>query len=135
MTSRSNTATKTVVAPVILSAAIVALAFGGFGVNNMLALFALAVFLFVSWLLWRPRESPVLLFVVVYQWLQASIKIFHANWIGVDISNFASYGGDIELAIELSLVGIVVLAIGMRLGAGAWRLRRRLGEPRHLLSL
>ena len=102
----------------ILSAAIAALAFGGFGVNNLLALFALAVLLFVSWLLWRPRESPVLLFVVVYQWLQASIKIFHANWIGVDISNFASYGGDIELAIELSLVGIVVLAIGMRLGAG-----------------
>ena len=94
---------------------------GGFGPNSLLAVLAVAVLFLGSWLLWRPGESPILLYVFGFQWLQASIKVFHANWLGMDVAALASYGGDVDLAIVLSLLGLAVLALGMRLGAGPWR--------------
>ena len=77
-------------------------------------------------LLWRPGETPVLLFAVSFQWLQVTAKVFHANVLGLDVTELSKYalGSDLpslEPAIWLSLVGLTVLAVGMRLGM------RRLG--------
>lgn len=95
--------------------------FAGLRPNSMLAVLSIAVLLLGSWLLWRPGESPILLFVFGYQWLQASVMVFHANWAGMDVAALASHGGNVDLAIVLSLLGLAVLALGMRLKAGPWR--------------
>jgi hypothetical protein len=96
----------------------------------MLALIATIVLQWGLWLLWRPGESPILLFIFAYQWLQASTTIFLANWRGIDINltavgagwgPYKVYGVDIWLATLLSLLGLVALALGMRLGAGPQR--------------
>jgi len=92
---------------------------GGFGENSGLALLAVLELVAGAFLLWRPRESPVLLFIFCFQWLQASIAIFHANWLGADVANYSKIQGSMELAILLSLLSIMVLAIGMRFGAGS----------------
>lgn len=94
--------------------------------NGLLALMAVSVLAAGCWLLWRPGESPVLLFVFGYQWLQASVKIFHANWRGVEVGVLAEHGGDLAGSITLNLVGLLILAIGMRLGVGTWT--PRVGE-------
>jgi hypothetical protein len=73
------------------------------------------------WLLWRPGESPILLFVFGYQWLQASITLFRANIGGYDWGELSAFRGDIEAATYLSLTGLLALAVGMRWGVGRWR--------------
>lgn len=106
--------------PAAVSFAVALLVIVGFGPNTMLAVLTIAVLLWGSWLLWRPGESPILLFVFAFQWVQASTKLFHANWLGVDVPEIAAYGGQTELAIMLTLLGLSALALGMRLGAGPW---------------
>jgi hypothetical protein len=86
-----------------------------------LAATALIVLLVGLALLWRPGESPVLLFLFAFPWLQASISIFHANWVGVPVAELSTKPGDAQTAILLSLAGLLAVAIGMRLGAGTWR--------------
>jgi hypothetical protein len=75
-------------------------------------------------LVWRQGETPVLLFAISFQWLQVTAKVFHANVLGVgvaELSDYALYGlPTIERAVWLGLVGLAVLAVGMRLGM--WKL-------------
>jgi hypothetical protein len=58
--------------------------------------------------------------------MQASIAIFHADSLGVAVSEATTYSkiynGNVELAIELSLLGVLAIAFGMRIGVGAQRL-------------
>lgn len=68
-------------------------------------------------LLWRKGEPPVLLFALIYQWFQVCTKIFHANILGVSIESMFGAPAIIR-ATWLSLAGLVILAIGMRLGIG-----------------
>lgn len=88
------------------------------GANPFLGMFAVAVLFIGVPLLWRPGEAPVLLLLFLVQWLQASTKIFHANWEGTDVEDLLSLGGDVSTAIVLSLCSVLSLAVGMRLGAG-----------------
>ena len=78
---------------------------------------------FIS-LLWRPGETPVLLFAVSFQWLQVTAKVFHANVLGLDVTELSEYAvldlPLIEQAVWLGLAGLVVLAVGMRVGM--WKL-------------
>jgi hypothetical protein len=48
------------------------------GTEKLACLYAGAVLLIALNLLWRPGESQVLLFVVLCQWMQASVKVFEA---------------------------------------------------------
>jgi hypothetical protein len=93
----------------------------GFGPNMLLALVAVLVLVAGSALLWRPGESPILLFIFGYQWLQASARIFHANVLGVHVVDLSYGGGQVAAASLLSLVALLVLAAGLRAGAGRWR--------------
>jgi hypothetical protein len=49
--------------------------------------------------LWRPGETPVLLFTFANAWLQASISKFHSNWLGVDVFSYSPFTGDMHTAI------------------------------------
>src|SRR5262249_26063905 len=81
----------------------------GIGPNIGLAVAATAVLLVGSMLLWRPAETPILLFIFCYQWLQASLSVFHANWNGVLVDDLSVYGADMQRAVQLSLIGLVML--------------------------
>src|SRR5215469_3785066 len=67
---------------------------GGIGPNMILSLFAIIVLLLGVKLLWRPGESPVLLFTFAYPWVQGSIAIFHSNWLDISIADYSPFGGD-----------------------------------------
>jgi hypothetical protein len=109
----------------VLALAVALSLLGGFGPNGLLALASVLVLLIGTKLLSRPGEAPILLFIFAYQWLQASIAIFYASWLGTTISEVTRYtrivGGNADLATILSLSGILALAVCMRLGAGAYR--------------
>jgi hypothetical protein len=104
--------------PGVLPAAIIALIAGGLGPNWSLALASAAALLAGSALLWRPRETPILLFSFLYHWLQASVWIFSANWHEINIDDMGRYGAENARATVLTLVAIVLFALGMKLGAG-----------------
>ncbi|WP_448956407.1 hypothetical protein [Labrys neptuniae] len=88
------------------------------GENALLTTISLMVLIAGVALLWRPGEPPIGLFIFSYQWLQASISAFHANWLGIDVNAYTIYGGDNKLAVLLTLCGLLFLALGMRLGNG-----------------
>jgi hypothetical protein len=73
-------------------------------------------------LLWRPGEPPVLLFAAAYQWMQVTTLVFIADFKRVPVT-LISISAGVETAIWLGLLGILVLAIGMRFGV------RRLQPP------
>ena len=114
-------ARATLLPPAILPIAVGILVIGGIGPNLLLAVLSVAVLVVGCTLLWRPGESPILLFTFVFPWLQGSIAIFHANWLGIDIGDYAPFPGDMHTAVVLSLAGLLALAVGMRLGAGPRR--------------
>jgi len=66
-------------------------------------------------LLWLRGEPPVLLFACCMQWVQATAALFYTKFYGVSLEG--AFGGPPELvpATWLSMIGIVVLAVGMRL--------------------
>ncbi len=64
-------------------------------------------------LLWRRGEVPVLLFVVLMQWIKVFTKAFNADVQGVDL--YALFGGpELSQAIWLSAGGLIAFATGMR---------------------
>ncbi len=66
-------------------------------------------------LLWRPGETPVLLFAVSFQWLQVSASVFHADILGVPLA--ALYTTETVYEATLAgLIGLLVLSVGMHLG-------------------
>lgn len=88
------------------------------GVNSLLGLLAVSVLGLGIRVLWRPGLSPIFVFIFGYQWLQASTKIFQANLQGLTVEELAAFGGDVPMAIALSLVGLVFLLVGIRSGLG-----------------
>lgn len=86
--------------------------------NPALTVAAFVVAFLIVNILWRRDELPILLFVAGVQWLQASMKIFHANLLGIAVGDYWEFPGNYELASALSLTGVLVFAIGVGLGRG-----------------
>ena len=89
-------------------------------VNPLLTVASLAVLPFLIALPWRPGEPPALPFVLGFQWLQATAKVFHADVLGVDVNDLIlypafGYFARVETATWFTLGGLVALALGMRL--------------------
>src|ERR1051326_1128828 len=82
--------------------------------NPVISLFSLSLLPVFWFLLWRRSEPPVLLFACAMQWLQAAAQIFYSNAHSWAFDNFLG-GPELELASWLSLFGVLVGAIGMRL--------------------
>jgi hypothetical protein len=114
-------ARPTRVPPLLIPIAAAIFAIAGFGPNITLAIFALAVLIAGAALLWRPGEAPILLFIFGYHWIEISISIFSSNIFDESVAYFVSWNGQQERAIVLSLIGLLLLAAGMRYGAGPWR--------------
>lgn len=72
-------------------------------------------------LLWRPGEPPALLFVVMFQWLQVTTRVYHADFVGVEVSSLMlTPSAPGAMAVALGLVALVTLTVGQRAGAGPW---------------
>ena len=96
--------------------------------NPLLTVASLAVLPFIIALTWQPGEPPALTFVAGFHWLQATMKVFHANALGIPVSELRLERGlgvptDVETASWLSLIGVLVMAVGM------WAVIRRLSLP------
>jgi len=81
--------------------------------NPLLTAASVLTLALVTALLWRKREPPILFFVAAVQWLQVSLKVFHADFLGVSVKEMFG-GGEISQAIWLGLSGILILALGAR---------------------
>lgn len=67
-------------------------------------------------LLWIEGEPPVLFFACGMQWLQATAAIFYCDVLGTSLADDLTVGGArVEEATWLSMAGVMVLAVGMRL--------------------
>lgn len=65
-------------------------------------------------LLWRRGEPPALVFACCMQWLQASAAIFYTDYYGMSLDQ-AFGSNELEFASWLSLLAVLVLAVGIRL--------------------
>lgn len=86
---------------------------GGVLLQSPLAFLAIFVVFGVAGTVWRPGE-PALAYALAYQWLFVSVGYFYY----VAVGSFPENGifGDIEFAVLLSLIGLVTLAFGFRIG-------------------
>lgn len=109
--------------PVYLIGALVA-AVGWLTSNPALTSASVLAFILLIVLLWRPGEPAALLFAAGLQWMQVAMKAFHADYYGRTVASmsFARHG---EEAVWLGLIGVVVLAFGMKIGAS----HRKRGVP------
>src|SRR5437867_4836764 len=99
-------------------------AIGFFTPNGLVTSAAFAVLPILGILLWREGEAPVLLCGCVFQWLQATAAIFYTNHFNETLDE--AFGSNrLAIATWLSVVAVVVLAIGIRSGyIGAGKPRR-----------
>lgn len=107
-------------APVVVPMATLGALLAVFGPDPLLILLGVAVLISGIKLLSRPGESPILLFIFAYQWIQVNGKTVQAYLTGRSVEDLASYGGDVGLAILLANVALLALAAGLRWGAGPW---------------
>lgn len=90
----------------------------GQGPNYQQALVACLVLIFGFVMLWRPGEPQILLFIFLYQWMQACLPPFYGNWKELSLDQLTLNVGDQHLASLLSMLGIAFIAGGIRTGAG-----------------
>jgi hypothetical protein len=90
----------------------------GLGPNFDLSLLACVVLVAGLIFLWRPGEAPILVFVFLYQWGQASAALFYANMQDLRIDRLFPNSGEHELGAVMALLGLLTVAIGIRIGAG-----------------
>lgn len=104
--------------------------------NGMLTAYAVLLLPVIATLLWFPGEPPALAFACFMQWAQASAAVFYTNAYGVSLAHQIEYGGaDLITATWLSLTGVLVLALGMRVGLGhrpTHLSERAVADSRHL---
>ena len=85
--------------------------------NSLLTTAGIAVLPLLAMLLWRPGEPPILLLVVLNQWLQVFMPVLRADLAGQRLGEDIRLP-ELEMAAWLGLLAVLVLAIGMVLGAG-----------------
>lgn len=103
------------VPPVLLVVSGLVSAWGLFTPNPALTICSIWMLPLLAGLFLFRGEPPVLLFACAMQWLQAAAGIFYCDLNGLPVSATRQYGAaDFELATWLSMAGVLVLAIGMR---------------------
>ncbi len=98
--------------------------------NPTLTVLAIIILVACMQLLWRRGEPPVLVFALGMQWLQAAGSIFYSNSYGLSLEQAAGGSWEYEEATFLSLIAVLVLAIGMRLSL----LGAKKADPERLTS-
>lgn len=93
--------------------------------NPFLTVLCILVATLLPLILWRTGEPPVLLFCFAVQLLQVSTVLLYADFARAHL--VTAFGGDeLQLAVTFGLLGLVILALGARLGMGRWD--RTVGE-------
>lgn len=106
------------VTAVVIGFATVLIMTFGFGPHLDLAVMAASVLVAGCLLLWQAGQSPILAMTFCLHWVGASVAVFHAHWLGIDLARYSQFNGDLHQATLLSLLGIFCVAVGMRLGTG-----------------
>ena len=106
---------------IVLSLAVALILFGALGPNLELTTLASVTLATGVFLLWRPGQPPILLYIFLVGWLQASMVVFQATLDGIPVSEFSRYHGDEARAVFLTELAVVAMAVGMKLGAGAFK--------------
>lgn len=104
--------------PLLVPACLVIFLGFGLGPHILIVSCALVVLVIGSALLWRPLEPPILWFVFVFQWIEVFLLTFYANAKGVPLRS-VDYFSDPTYATWLAMLGLVSIALGMRVGAGS----------------
>lgn len=82
--------------------------------NPFLTALAIVVLPVLALMTWRRGEPPALWFACVMQWLQAAAGIFYVDSFGLSLVE--AFGStELQQATLLSLLGVVSLAVGMRI--------------------
>lgn len=72
-------------------------------------------------LLWRGSDPPILLLPVLFQWSEVAILPLSTLWKQVPLFYLSEYGADLESSAFYGFMGIMALALGLRLGMGKTR--------------
>jgi hypothetical protein len=89
---------------------------------------SIALAFWLAGFLWRENELPVQVFCILYQWMFIVTGYFAFRYYGTHPSQIVL--GDIELAVFLSLMGLVAISCGIRIalpdvrGAGSQTARK-----------
>lgn len=92
-------------------------ALGLFSANPLLTLASMLQLVILVKLLWRPGEPPILLFAMFYHWAQACALTLNADLQGLSLEAMG-VSRSVVAATWLTLLGVLVIALGLRLGAG-----------------
>ncbi|MFN8010167.1 MAG: hypothetical protein U0P81_02065 [Holophagaceae bacterium] len=92
-----------------------------FSANPALTLASVALLLVLVKLFWRPGEPPILLFAMVYHWLQGCLLTLSANLQNRPLDQLPGSPLHTLGAAWLTLLGILAVALGLRVGAGPSR--------------
>ena len=85
--------------------------------NPLLTVSSIVAAAILPLILWRSGEPPILLFCCALQWLQITTVLHYANFARANL--VAAFGGsELQMAVSLGLIGLLVLAVGARLGMG-----------------
>lgn len=103
----------------------------GMGPNFELALLSCVVLIIGTFVLWRPGEPPVLLYMFLFQWFQASVLMFYCNVLQISMNDWSSR--DAQRAVILSIVGVAIFALGLRAGSGPL-VQRQISGVQYLFS-
>jgi hypothetical protein len=118
-TLRGTYVTRTTFWAVCASLAVI----GAFSSNHLVTSAAVTALPILTYLVWREGEPPILLFGCSFQWLQATAAIFYCNHFGMTLDE--AFGSNVlTVATWLSIVAVLVLAVGIRcgfIGAGGSR--------------
>lgn len=90
----------------------------GAGPNFYLVILCSMSLIIIVYLLWRPGELQVLLFLMIYQWTQVSSSVFYASFMGISVSELIFGFPSMDRASMLVLFALIIMALGMRLGVG-----------------
>ena len=90
--------------------------------KSFIAGFAFFVVFFCAGLLWRANEPPILSFALAFQWIFVVAGYLYTT-AGGELGEYALIG-NVDLAVLLSLIGLICLAVGMRLGLAIIRKQR-----------
>ena len=80
--------------------------------NPFLSFLSIILFALILVFYWQPGLPFVLGFILLWQWLQVSIKVFYADILDLDVSDISKTGSSFE-AILLSLIGLFILGAGI----------------------
>ena len=85
-----------------------------FSSNPLLTILSLVLFALILIFFWRPGLLFIFAFIMLWQWLQVTIKIFYADILNIGVEVLSDTGSADE-AIILSMIGLFSLGAGILL--------------------